>query len=223
MIRVMLVDDATLLRQTLAMALNRRRGFEVANETASGARARELLRSQPVDVAVVDPCVEDGGLDLLADLSASEHDTAVLVLTNDATEISIVEALRCGVRGFLSKQCELSEVEAAIERVHKRELVLEPSAVDAVIQGVAPTPSSTSADAFAGLTPRELEVARLVAAGHTNPEIAEALCITEHTTKGHLARILRKLGLNNRVQLATLAMQQETSSAEAKAESVHSA
>ena len=129
----------------------------------------------------------------------------MLVLTL-ATEDGIVgRALEAGARGYLDKHCEIDDLVRSIERVHLGELVVAPSVAEAAVKDLArgqardPTPS--------GISARQADVARLVAQGWTNQEIARELCITEHTVKAHLARILAKLGLGNRVQLATYALE----------------
>ena len=204
-LRLLLVDHQALLRRCLATLLNRRRGLHVVGEAATGAEARARARALRPDVVVVEPEVPDGGPGLVADLCRELSRCSVVVLTAGDGHDAASQALRAGARGYLRKACELDDLLRAIERVRVGELVVAPEVADGVLNGLgnerSPAPRAD------GLTGRELEVLRLISQGRTNPEIARELSITEHTVKGHLAKILGKLRLGNRVQLATYAMQ----------------
>ena len=203
-IRVFLVDHHTLLRRCLAVMLNRRRGFEVVGDAASGNEALSLAGACRPDVVVVEPESPEGGVDLIARLCEEFPASAVIVLSHcydDAAKNSLL----AGARGCIDKTCEPQDLVRAIQRVHAGEIVMAPEMIDTILESLngneAPSPVHN------GLTERELEVLQLVVAGLTNPEIARKLYITDHTVKGHLAKILGKLGLDNRVQLATYALQ----------------
>jgi len=157
---------------------------------------------------IVEPFVSNGGTELIAQLSQSVPGGVVITLTDSAHEagaVSVSEALRAGARAYLGKYCEPEELIRAIERVRRGEILV--SAKPEAMGHEAPAGRSAGPDT-PPLTNRELEVIRLVAEGRTNAAIARAMCITEHTAKGYLAQILRKLALDNRVQLATFALQQ---------------
>jgi DNA-binding NarL/FixJ family response regulator len=202
-IRLLLVDHLTLPRRCLAALLNRRRGLQVVGEAAIGGAALDLARSLRPDIALVEPETPDGGPRLIEALDA-EMPGAVLVLTRSA-DGGLSNALRAGARGYLHMNCEPDDLVRAIERVHAGELVIAPGMADAALKELNSEPER-DADATP-LTERERDVLRLVTQGLTNAEIARELYITEHTTKGHLAKILSKLGLDNRVQIATYAVQ----------------
>jgi DNA-binding NarL/FixJ family response regulator len=204
-VRLLLIDTPMLPRRSLAALLNRRRGFHVVGEAETGSSAVHQARALQPDVAVVELDVPDGGPQLVADLSREAPGCAVLVLTQGNEGRAATRALQAGARGYLDKNCEPDDLVRTIERVRTGELVVAPRVAAAVVRELSGEPSRGPASN--GLTEREIEVLRLVAYGRTNPEIARELCITQHTVKGHLSNILNKLGLENRVQLATYAMQ----------------
>jgi NarL family two-component system response regulator LiaR len=114
--------------------------------------------------------------------------------------------LRAGAQGYLRKTCGLNDLIRAIERVHAGELIVASVEAGAVLNELSS--ETTRESSASGLTARELDVVKLIARGWTNAAIARELYITEHTVKGHLVRILSKLKLENRVQLAAYATQQ---------------
>jgi len=208
-IRLLLVDNDTLFRRCLADHLQQQPELQVVAQAAAAADALAQARSLQPDVVVLDPAMPDGGPRLVAELCREAAGCAVLVLTlGDGTD-QASPLLRVGARGYLQKNCEsyeFQDIVRAIQRVHAGELIVAPEAAAGVLQNLRGDAARTPAERE--LTGREHEVLQLVARGCTNPDIARALCITEHTVKGHLAKILRKLGLENRVQLATYAVRQ---------------
>jgi two-component system nitrate/nitrite response regulator NarL len=200
-IRLLLIDYPTLSRRGVAALLTRRRGVRVVGEPGNGAEARVLARALRPDVIVVDTRVAGGGTRLVADLRRELPRSAVLVLTQDSGWTAATSALQAGARGYIQKSCEPDDLVRTIQRIHLGELVVASAAADRTTYlGHDDVPGSA-------LTVRELEVLRLVARGRTNPGIAHDLAITEHTAKEHLTNILDKLGLENRVQIATYAVQ----------------
>lgn len=205
-IGVLLVDGQTLLRRCLVTLLGRRRDFRVVGEAATGDDALAQARVLKPDVVVVDPDVPRGGAELVSELCRELSQCSVVVLTGGGGSGEASRVLRAGARGYLEKTCQLEDLVRAIQRVRLGELVVAPAAAGAVFHHADGHPGHGAGQER--LTGRELEVLRLVAQGRTNPEIARELTITEHTAKGHLAKILAKLKLDNRVQLATYAMRQ---------------
>ena len=204
-IQVMLVDAETLLRHCLSIALNRRRGIQVVGDVDSGDRGVAEVRSLQPDVVVVDPGFPNGGPSLVAEICAAASGGAVIVLTDSWEHVDARETLLVGARGYLLKTSGLDDVVRMIERVHAGELVLASVVAATLMNDFAAEQARVSS--LDGLTDRELEVLPLIAKGLTNSEIAVELVITEHTVKGHLAKILGKLGLGNRVLLAAYAHQ----------------
>ena len=199
-IRVLLVDHPGLSRHGLVALLTRRRGLRVVGEADTGIEALALARAVKPDVVIVETSVPAGGLKLLTQLSRELPHGAMLVLTEASGDPGVSGALQAGARGYLQKSCDPEALVRTIERVHLGELVVAAQAAPLLNGHGRLHPRSET------LTDRELEVLRLVARGRTNPGIAHELGITEHTAKEHLANILDKLGLENRVQVATYAV-----------------
>jgi two-component system, NarL family, nitrate/nitrite response regulator NarL len=200
-IRLLLIDHPTLSRRGLAALLARRRDLRVVGEADNGAEARALAEAVGPDVVIVDTHVPGGGATLVADLRRAQPRCAVLVLTEDERDEAMGDALRAGARGYVQKNCEPEDLVRAIQRIYLGELLVTSPAAD-LLRALARDQAQSN-----GLTERELQVLQLVARGYTNRGIAEELSITEHTAKEHLANILGKLGLENRVQVATYAVQ----------------
>jgi DNA-binding NarL/FixJ family response regulator len=193
---VLIAGSSALARQCVAAALNHDRRFEASPQDRSSALVDEARESN-VDVAVVDVDGSAPEADAVARLAAGG--TAVLALSSSAGGAK--ELLEAGARGYLDKNCDLRDLEQAIERVHTGNIVVVTGAAGELLNG------NGNQDGHPDLTDRELDVLRLVAIGQTNAEIARQLCITEHTVKGHLGRILSKLALENRTKLAGYAFQ----------------
>ena len=199
-IRVLLVDHPGLSRYGLVAVLTRRRGLRVVGEADNGMAAHSLARVAQPDVVIVDTTVPGAGLELVTDLCHAVPGCAVLVLTQQASDDAVSGALQAGARGYMLKSCEPEDLVRTIERIHLGEVVVT-AQTTSLRNGLVHLPGQPD-----GLTERELEVLRLVARGRTNPSIAHELSITEYTAKEHLANILAKLGLENRVQIATYAV-----------------
>lgn len=214
-IRVLLVDAPTLVRRGLTALLSRKRRLRVVGAAATGSEALALARFLQPDVVVVEPTVPEGGTALVAGLCQEMVAGVVLVLTANRDEAVARRLLQAGARGYLDKDCDLDDLVHAIERVRLGELVVGSVGAETVLKALGD--ESPREPRPEGLTEREIEVLRLVAQGRTNTQIAAELCITEHTVKAHLAKILGKLGLDNRVQLAAYAMQRGLASASSAA------
>ena len=205
-IRLLLVDAPLLARRCLASVCEQHRGFRLVADAGSGdevASQLPALRRLRPTVAVVDPGVP-GGAQLLAALRRELPGCAVIALAQPGTDgLEVGRALKAGVRGYVTKDCEPEDILRAIERVHAGQLVVHHAAADAVGRHLGGAAAPGAARGHGGdLTPRERDVLALVTQGKTNPEIARQLSVTEHTVKGHVANLLRKLGRDNRVQLA---------------------
>jgi len=188
-IRVLLVDDHPVVRDGLCGQLSSRDDLVVVGEAGSAEEARALLRRTPIDVVVTDLRLPgEDGIDLIAGICAAHPPTAVLVLTTYDDPDDIRRSLAAGARGYLLKDSGRDAIAAAIVEVHRGHSVLAP----AVLARVAGQPVSTD------LTPRELDVLRLVAAGRTNAQIGRALFIGTATVKTHLLHICAKLDAADR-------------------------
>lgn len=207
MIRVMLVDDQELVRAGLRIILESEPGIEVVGEAGTGAAAIELARELDPDVIAMD--IQMPGMDGLAATRVLVDDPsvsgAVLMLTTFDRDDYLFEALRAGASGFLLKTASPEQLVEAVTTIAAGDALLAPSVTARVIAAFAsqpahPAPSASSAAQDAELTEREREVLTLVARGHSNAEIANALFLGEATVKTHVSKILMKLGVRDRVQ-----------------------
>jgi DNA-binding NarL/FixJ family response regulator len=205
-IRVGLVDDHTLVRQGLRSLLAMVDGVEVAMEASDGEEALAALAAQPVDVLLLDLRMpRAGGLDVLRALrTAGSAAPAVVVLTTFQDDAELWDALRLGARGYLLKDVSLERLVGAIQAVHAGGTFIQPALTEKVARDLAaPDPG----DPAESLTTRETEVLRLMAAGFSNREIADALGMAEGTVKNHVSSILGKLGVKDRTRAVLTAIE----------------
>jgi DNA-binding NarL/FixJ family response regulator len=211
-IRVLIADDQQLLRAGFRIILQSEPGIEVVGEAEDGVEAVAQARTLRPDVVLMDirmPRLD--GLSATEHLSKSPGGPRVVVLTTFDQNEYVVRALRAGAYGFLLKDAPASRLIAAVRAAAAGDALIEPSITRRLIEQFAadgttshPGPG-TLPNAVAGLTERELEVLRLVARGMSNSEIAEEITVAETTVKTHVARILAKLGVRDRVQAVVLA------------------
>ena len=204
-IRVFIADDQPLVRAGLRMILDTEPELVVAGEAATGAEAVELCGREHPDVVLMDvrmPVMD--GIEATRLITAVEDPPRVLVLTTFDLDEVVYDALRAGASGFLLKDAPEDRLTTAIKVVAEGGSLFAPSVTRRLIEEFA---KRTSAPAVSvdELTEREAEVLRLVARGLSNAEIAGELFITENTVKTHVARMLMKLGLRDRVQAVVLA------------------
>ena len=206
-IRVVIVDDQTLVRTGFRMILATEPGIEVAGEAADGAEAlTEVARSRP-DVVLMDirmPAMD--GLESTRRIARSHPETRVVILTTYDLDEYVFDALRAGASGFLLKDAPPEQLVAAIRVAAGGDALLSPSVTRRLVAEFARTPSGTrSVPAMGELTARESEVLRLIARGLSNAEIAQELFVGEATVKTHVGRVLDKLDCRDRVQAVVLA------------------
>jgi len=206
MIRVLLVDDDALVRSGLRMMLAGAAGIEVVGEAGDGREALGAVDRHHPDVVLMDIRMPQlDGIAATRLLRAQPRAPAVIVLTTfDADEL-VLRALRAGAAGFLLKDTAPPEIVRAIELVHAGEGMLSPAVTGKLIALVSGDDRSQEArEALAGLSEREHEVALAVGRGASNADIAAELHMSVATVKAHVSRLLAKLALDNRVQLALL-------------------
>ena len=201
MTTVVVADDQRIVREGLATLLGLLAGIEVVGTASDGEEAIELVERLRPDVVLMDLRMPRcDGVAATRRLRELGSPTQVVVLTTYADDRSVVEALRAGARGFLTKDAGAEEIERAVAAVVRGEAAIDPSVqhhlVDAVA-GVGELPD--------GLTPREGEVLALIAQGLSNGEIAARLVVSEATVKSHVNHLFAKTGVRDRAQAVSYA------------------
>lgn len=201
-IRVVLVDDQTLVREGLRSLLGMLPDIEVVAEAAGGRQAVELVPDTAPDVVLLDLRMPDlDGLEVLRRLGDADALPPTLVLTTFDEDALLLEAVRRGARGFLLKDVSLERLADAIRRVADGGTLLQPALTERIVQAaLAADHDFPALDPPDPLTPREVEVLRLMVGGYSNREIADALHVAEGTAKNHISNILSKLGVRDRTR-----------------------
>jgi len=202
MTSILIADDQALVRVGLRKILEVEPDTLVVGEAADGEEAiREARRLRP-DVVLMDirmPVLD--GIEATRRIVAIQPDAKVLVLTTFGLDGYVFEALRAGASGFMLKDAPPEEIAAAVRVVAGGDALLAPAVTRSVVEEFARhRPAPVPPPALADLTARETEVLELLARGLSNAEICERLVVSEATTKTHVARILQKLGLRDRIQ-----------------------
>lgn len=205
-IRVLVVDDHALFRQGVVSFLNEQPDLEVVGAAGNGAEAVALAQRLRPDVVLMDVHMPgEGGISATAAILRQVPETRVLVLTVSDGDADLFAALEAGARGYLLKNASPDEVLRGIRLVYAGQALLSPEMTARLLPHLrSPRILET---ALPPLTPRERDVLRLVAEGYTNAAIAQALLISENTVKTHLRRLMQKLGVENRTQLVTYALE----------------
>jgi DNA-binding NarL/FixJ family response regulator len=207
MIRVLIADDQALLRTGFRVILEAEPDLEVIGEAADGREAIEAAKTLRPEVVLMDIRMPNlDGIDATRQLVQGEQPPRVLILTTFDLDEYVYDALRAGASGFLLKDAAAEELLHAIRVIAAGEALVSPSITRRLIEDYARRPPAREQPAaLAELTPRELEVLRLVARGFSNGEIARQLFVGDATVKTHVARIFAKLDLHDRAQAVVLA------------------
>ena len=204
MTTLLVVDDQALVRVGLRKILESEPDLSVVGEAGDGEDAVAAARRLRPDLVLMDirmPVLD--GIEATRRIVQARPRTRVLILTTFGLDTYVYDALRAGASGFMLKDAPPEEIAAAVRIVASGEALLAPAVTRAVIEELARRPAAAPPEppaALAALTPREREVLDLLARGLSNPEICERLVISEATAKTHVARILQKLDLRDRVQ-----------------------
>jgi two-component system response regulator NreC len=201
-VRVVLLDPQGVVREGLNALLEREPGVQVIAQTSSLDEVLALDQEPEVIVAETD-LGEIRGAEVIGRLRARFAQSAILVLTTITYAHEVHAALAAGANGYSLKDAAPGEVVEAIRRVHRGEGYVEPS-LGAVLARHGDGPEGTSGS---GLTPREVEVLRLLALGHTNSEVAQRLNVSPRTAEAHRANLVQKLGLRSRAELVRFALE----------------
>jgi len=208
MISVLIVDDQDLVREGLRMLLEAEPDLRVAGEAGNGRQALAQARRLDPDVVLMDVRMpEMDGIEATAKLVAGGCRARVLMLTTFNLDQYVYHAMKAGASGFLLKDASGEQLAAAVRTVSAGQALLAPAITRRLIEDFCngPAPGAAAASETGRLSERELDVVRLVAQGMSNAEIAAKLYLSEATIKTHIARVLAKLGLRDRVQVAVFA------------------
>ncbi|GAA1127515.1 response regulator transcription factor [Kribbella jejuensis] len=205
MIRVLIADDQVLLRAGLHKLIADEEGFDVVGEAGNGSEAAALAARLRPDVVLMDirmPILD--GISATRLITSSGTATRVLILTTFGLDDYVFEALRSGASGFMLKDAPAAELLAAVRIIAAGDSILAPAVTRSVVEEFVRAPRSASREGslrLRSLTAREREVFDLLVKGRSNTEICAHLVISEATTKTHVARILQKIGVRDRVQV----------------------
>ena len=214
-IRLLIVDDDPMVRAGLTSMLGGTADLLIVGEAADGAAAIDAVAQHRPDVVLMDIAMRTmNGLEATEALRTAPNAPEIIILTTFGSDEHLLRALRAGAAGFLLKDAAPQQIVDAVRRVAAGEPMLSGKITRQLIDYVSgPGPHSAGTQArtaLAGLTDRERDVAHAIAEGKTNAEIATELFMSVPTVKTHISRLLTKLGLNNRVQIALLAHDAET-------------
>jgi DNA-binding NarL/FixJ family response regulator len=205
--RVLLADDHAVVRQGLKLVLGSQPDIDVVAEAGDGAEAVKLALNPDVDLAILDVAMPRmTGLQAVAELHKRRPELRVLILSMYDNEQYFFEALKAGASGYVLKSAANRDLVEAIGAAMRGEPFLYPGAVTALIRDYLERARSGEGVPEDPLTPREQEVVKLIAEGHTSDEIADMLVISKKTVERHRANILEKLGMRNRVELTRYAI-----------------
>ena len=210
-IRVLIADDQAAVREGLALLLETMSDVTVVGQAGDGLEAAALAAELAPDVVLMDLNMpRSDGIEATATIRAANPDIRVVVLTTYEDDTSIVGALRAGALGYLTKAATRADIERAVKAAAAGQAILDPavqrqllaaatgaSTVTGTSTATTPPAESEPAD---DLSPREADVLRLIAAGHSNREIAKKLFVGEATVKSHINRIFTKTGCRDRAQ-----------------------
>jgi DNA-binding NarL/FixJ family response regulator len=205
-IKILLVDDQNLIRQGLRALLELEPDLQIVGEAANGQIAIDSVQKLQPNVVLMDirmPVMD--GVMATKEICQQFPAVNVLILTTFDDDTYVATAIEYGAKGYLLKDTPSEEIAAAIRAVDRGYTHLAPGMMAKVMAGKAHTPAGALPIELQGLTPRELEVLKLIAAGASNREIAKQLYISEGTVKNHVTNLLSRLNLRDRTQAAILA------------------
>jgi len=208
-IRVLIADDQRVVREGLGMVLSLMKDVEVVGGAADGAEAVRLVQAARPDVVLMDLRMPRcDGIEATRRLRVEAPEVRVVVLTTYSDDRSVLDALRAGARGYLTKDASGEQIHEALRQVVDDHAVIDPAVQRHVVDAIAA--ESTSPPRFPdGLTPREAEVLSLMAQGLSNAEIASDLTVSEATVKSHVNHLFAKIGARDRAQAVAYAFRHD--------------
>jgi DNA-binding NarL/FixJ family response regulator len=204
--RILLADDHAVVRRGLRLVLESEPDLEVVAEVGDGAEALQRALDDDVDLAILDVTMPRmTGLHAASELHRRRPDLRVLILSMHDNEQYLFEALKAGASGYVLKSVADRDLVEACRATMRGEPFLYPGAINALIKDFLER-ARAGEDVSDPLSPRETEIVKLIAEGHTGRQIAEALVISEKTVERHRSNILEKLGMRDRVELTRYAI-----------------
>ena len=204
-INILIVDDHAIMRDGIRALLGVDGSFSVVGEASEGKEAIEKARELNPDVIVMDIGMTGmDGLEATQRIMKDNPKAKVLILTQHDNRDYVLSTIKAGAAGYVPKKALGSDLVAAIHTVHRGDSFLYPSAAAALIDSYRK--KSEEIEPYGGLTPREREILKLIAEGHTSREIADTLFISLKTVLGHRAKIMEKLDIHNRTELIRYAL-----------------
>lgn len=205
-IRVMIVDDHTVVRDGVATMLGRQPDISVVGEASNGREAIDIAKSLSPDVILMDLRMpEMDGVEAMRHIREDNQEVKFIVLTTFDTDEYIFHAIEVGAKGFLLKDTSREELFEAVRAVYRGESLVQPGVAARLLDRFAELSRPTPDEPL--LSARELEVVQLMSTGAANKEIAVSLSISESTVKTHVANIFQKLDVNDRTGAVTTAVQ----------------
>lgn len=212
-IRIVIADDHTVLRESLAALLSTQADFSVEGRAANGQETLAIVKEQTPDVLVLDLFMPEGdGFEVLRTLDRAGSRVSAVVLTGSDSELDYAQVVKLGARGLVLKSDGPEKLFAAIRNVANGELAFSDELAQQVLSTMT-AESKSSANTMGRLSTRERQIAYHVARGMKNKDIGEALAISENTVKRHLQSIFTKTGARDRLELAVLALSEASKAA----------
>ena len=207
-IRIFVVDDHVLYRESLVAILNAQKDLEVVGQGSTVEESKPRLAASKPDVVLCEVRLPgQGSLDLLREAPSLSPGSRTIALSTTEVEQDVVEAMRRGARGFLAKQCPVDLFLKCVRKVHSGEIWLNGHLTEAVLHAFGTQQPPSKLDGKTQLSRREMEVIQLVIQGYKNRDIAQKLFISEKTVKNHLSAIFNKLGVADRLELTLYAFE----------------
>jgi DNA-binding NarL/FixJ family response regulator len=208
-IRVVLVDDQTLVRRGIRSLLELAGDIAIAAEAADGEEALDVIRRERPDVVLLDVRMpKKSGVDVLRELQSARAPVPTILLTTFDDDEVLLEGVKAGARGYLLKDVSLEQLTDAIRTVAQGGTFIRPAVTERVLRGLEHVRRDFDAlNPPDPLTKREVEILRLMAGGYSNREIADALGTAEGTVKNHASSILSKLGVRDRTRAVLKALE----------------
>ncbi len=207
-IRVLLVDDHEIVRLGLMTLINDQENMEVVGEAGTASEALRAVQELQPQVVLMDVRLPgEGGIEAARQITERYPETKVVMLTSFADDELVVRAIRAGAVGYVLKQVGNEELLRAISAAAHGDALLDPATTSRLLSRVREAERKADENAFRDLSDRELEVLAEVTHGKSNAEIGEVLNLSEKTVRNYVSSILDKLALNNRIELATYAVE----------------